>query len=85
MIYLVGHYHAAAVYGHTHGIDTSSLNHDVRVVVDESRVQGLRPRPSDSIVLLHGSTDSQMTAYDRLIHERELARQRRDASLRQAP
>lgn len=85
MIYLCGSVPQAASWCWIAGIQPPPRNKEVAVVVREDQARGLRPLLSDSIVLLWGADDGARAAHAVLRHAQELAKGRRDASLRQSP
>lgn len=88
MIYLVGSWHRARMWGIDKDVDVGPANREVIVITSLERAMGHRPRPSDEIITLHGVTSSDdyvFEAFTYLDHARELARGRREQSVRQAP
>lgn len=83
MIYLVGSARACTEWLREHAPETRAR--EIRHVSGLERAQGLRPRPSDRIIRLNDLTDDQLAAYRYLVHAQDLARDRRETSLRQAP
>lgn len=82
MIYLVGSYHAARMWGIDEDVDTNPRAGVVKVITTLEYAHGLRPLLSDRIVLLR---DGDVEAHLYLEHALELSKGRRDISVRQAP
>lgn len=85
MIYLVGSVESAHRWCTDNGCPPVPDGRSIRFVHRLDQAQGVRPRPGDQIVVLGDLTDDQIRAFDRLKHQRELSRGRRENSLRQAP